>query len=175
VNPKKILLGFKGADRLEIDAEGNLVLHTSGGDIRQHKPIIYQKIDGVRHEIAGSYVRKGANRVGFQVATYDTSRPLVIDPVVLSTPPTSAGNSGESGAGIAVDADGNAYVTGYTNFSQLPDDDRALPADLRQRLVRLRDKFNPPAPPWSTPPCSGAAAVRPAGALPWTPMATLTS
>jgi len=45
-------------------------------------------------------------RVGFQVATYDTSRPLVIDPVVLSYSTYLGGNSGESGAGIAVDADG---------------------------------------------------------------------
>ena len=49
-DPKKIVLGFKGADKLEIDAQGELVLHTTGGDIRQHKPVIYQDIDGVRRE-----------------------------------------------------------------------------------------------------------------------------
>src|SRR5258706_10172304 len=48
-DPKKIVLGFKGADKLEIDVEGNLVLRTAGADLRQHKPIIYQQIDGVRH------------------------------------------------------------------------------------------------------------------------------
>src|SRR5256885_5909196 len=83
-DPEKIVLGFKGADKLEIDAQGELVLHTSGGHLRQHKPIIYQEIDGVRHEIAGGYVRKGANRVGFQLAAYDKAQPLIIDPVVLS-------------------------------------------------------------------------------------------
>src|SRR5216684_3685743 len=62
-DPKKIVLGFKGADKLQIDAKGELVLHAAGGDIRQHKPIIYQNIDGSRREIAGGYVRKGANRV----------------------------------------------------------------------------------------------------------------
>ncbi len=143
VNPKKIVLGFKGADRLDIDTEGNLVLHTSGGDIRQHKPIIYQKIDGVRHEIAGSYVRKGANRVGFQVATYDTSRPLVIDPVVLSYSTYLGGNSGESGLGIAVDADGNAYVTGSTGSPNFPTTAGAFQSTFVSNYYAFVTKFNP--------------------------------
>jgi hypothetical protein len=81
-DPKKIVLGFKGADKLKIDAGGDLLLHVAGSDIRQHKPVVYQDIDGVRHEIAGSYVRKGANRVGFKLAAYDASRSLIIDPVL---------------------------------------------------------------------------------------------
>ncbi|MGH8635587.1 MAG: hypothetical protein ACREUZ_00470 [Burkholderiales bacterium] len=57
-DPEKIVLGFKGAGKLEIDAQGDLVLHAAGGAIHQKKPVIYQEKDGVRHEIAGSYVRK---------------------------------------------------------------------------------------------------------------------
>jgi len=119
-DPKKIVLGFKGANKLEIDAQGELVLHASGGAIRQHKPIIYQNVDGVRREIAGGYVRKGANRVGFQLAVYDTTRPLVIDPIVLSYSTYLGGSSDDSGGGIAVDADGNAYVTGRTSSPNFP-------------------------------------------------------
>jgi len=83
-DPRKIVLGFKGADKLGIDAQGDLVLHAPGGDIRQHKPVIYQEIDGVRQEIAGGYVIKSGTRAGFQLAAYDSTRPLIIDPVVLS-------------------------------------------------------------------------------------------
>ena len=119
-DPKKIVLGFKGADKLEIDAQGELVLHAPGEDIRQHKPVIYQEIDGVRRDIAGGYVRKGANRVGFKVAAYDTTRPLVIDPVVLSYSTYLGGINGDSGSGIAVDANGNAYITGGTASSDFP-------------------------------------------------------
>jgi carbohydrate binding protein with CBM6 domain/beta-propeller repeat-containing protein len=111
-DPNKIVLGFKGADKIEIDAQGDLVLDAPGGAIRQHKPVIYQEIDGVRQEIAGSYVRKSANRVGFKVAAYDQSRPLIIDPVVLSYSTYLGGTGNDTGAGIAVDANGNAYVTG---------------------------------------------------------------
>ena len=134
-DPKKIVLGFKGADKLEIDAQGDLVLHAAGGDLRQHKPIMYQTIDGIRREIAGGYVRKGTERLGFQVAAYDTTQPLIIDPVVLSYSTYLGGNSGESGAGIAVDADGNVYVTGGTespNFREL-----RSPASLGARATSL--------------------------------------
>src|SRR5437762_11369184 len=47
-NPERIVLGFQGAERLEINAEGELVLHVAGGVIRQRVPVIYQEIDGVR-------------------------------------------------------------------------------------------------------------------------------
>ena len=68
VDPKKIVLAFKGADKVQIDSRGDLVVRAAGGDIRQHKPIVYQEIDGIRQDIAGGYVRKGAKRVGFEVA-----------------------------------------------------------------------------------------------------------
>src|SRR5256885_14264791 len=81
-DPKRIVLGFKGANKVEIDVQGNLVLHAAGGDIRQHKPIVYQEMGGVRTDIEGGYILKGAKQVGFKVAAYDTTRPLVIDPIV---------------------------------------------------------------------------------------------
>jgi hypothetical protein len=118
-DPKKIVLGFQGAERLEIDAQGELVLHAAGGAIHQRKPFIYQEIDGVRREIDGGYVLKGANRVGFQVAAYDSTRPLVIDPVLVYS--TFLGGSDfELGSGIAVGSGGNAYVTGCTASLDFP-------------------------------------------------------
>jgi beta-propeller repeat-containing protein len=118
-DPKKIVLDFKGADKLEIDAGGDLVLHASGGDIRQHRPVIYQSIEGIRRDVGGGYVRKGANRVAFKVAAYDTSRPLIVDPV-LSYSTYLGGSGGDQGAGIAVDSDGNAYITGRTTSADFP-------------------------------------------------------
>jgi hypothetical protein len=112
-DPKSIVLGFKGADKLEVDAQGDLVLHTAAGPIRQQKPFIYQEVNGVRREIAGGYALKNMHQVGFQVASYDPSRPLVIDPVLFYS--TYLGGSGnDQGLGIAVDSAGNAYVTGIT-------------------------------------------------------------
>src|SRR5438876_6210356 len=120
-DPKRIVLGFKGANKIEIDTQGELVLHAARGDVRLRKPVIYQEIDGVRQEIAGRYVRKGANRIGFKLAAYDATRPLVIDPV-LSYSTYLGGSQDDYGWGIAVDALGNAYATGIVsaNFPTTP-------------------------------------------------------
>ncbi len=128
-DPKKIVLGFRGMDKLEIDTQGDLVLHTAQGDIRQKKPVVYQEIDGVRHEIDGGYVRKSANRVGFKVAAYDRSQPLVIDPILAYStylggsreePFSVTGNGDDLGRGIAVDTAGNVYITGWTGSHHFP-------------------------------------------------------
>ena len=50
------------------------------------------------------------DHITFEVARYDKTRPLVIDPVLAYS--TYLGGSTRTGHGIAVDASGNAYVTG---------------------------------------------------------------
>ena len=118
-DPKRIRLSFQGADKLELDAQGDLVLHTAAGVIRQRKPVIYQEVEGRRREIAGGYVLKGARRVGFRFAAYNASIPLVIDPALFYST-YLGGSAADQGFGIAVDASGNAYVTGYTASTDFP-------------------------------------------------------
>ena len=142
-DPRKIVLAFRGTDKIEIDAQGELVLHAAGGDIRQRKPVIYQNIDGVRREIAGGYIRKGADRVGFQLATYDTNRPLIIDPVVLSYSSYLGGTNSDSSTGIAVDTNGNAYVTGGTASTDFPTTAGAFQSAVRGASDAFVTKLNP--------------------------------
>jgi hypothetical protein len=102
-----------------IDAERNLVLHTSGGDVVEHAPVVYQEVNGQRQTVAGRFVLGGNHQVGFQVGRYDHSKPLVIDPV-LSYSTFLGGKANDRGSAIAVDSSGNAYITGYTNSSNFP-------------------------------------------------------
>ena len=117
---KQIELDFKGAKKVEIErASGDLLLHTRLGVLREHQPKVYQEANGARQGIAGRYVMRGHGRIGFDVGDYDATRPLVIDPsLVYST--YLGGSADDGGSGIAVDASGNAYVTGSTLSTNFP-------------------------------------------------------
>jgi hypothetical protein len=118
-DPEAIALRFEGADRLAIDGQGDLVLGVAGSEVRQVRPFVYQEIDGNRRPVAGRYVLKGPDLVGFQVAAYDRDRALVLDPVLAYS--TYLGGTGyDEIRGIAVDASGNAYVTGTTRSVDFP-------------------------------------------------------
>ena len=62
---------------------------------------------------------KGTDRVGFDIGAYDASLPLVIDPV-LDYSTYLGGSDDDVGVGVAVDAAGHAYVTGYTLSANFP-------------------------------------------------------
>ena len=118
-DPHLVTLAFDGARDVHIDARGDLVLSVEGGEVRQHKPVVYQESAGVRQEVAGGYVMKGKRHVGFRVATYDPSRPLIIDPV-LAYSTYLGGSDTDRGNSIAVDSAGSAYVTGDTASIDFP-------------------------------------------------------
>ena len=110
-NPRRIRLSFAGARSMSIDAAGDLVLQTGGGEVRQRRPVIYQEINGRRQAVAGRFVLRGRREVGFRVGHYDRSRPLVIDPI-LSYSTYLGDNNFYEAYDVAVDSSGHAYVTG---------------------------------------------------------------
>jgi hypothetical protein len=123
-DPQNIQLSIEGIERIEITDHGDLVLHTVNGPIVQHKPVIYQEVNGMRQEVDGGYVRTGRQQIGFQVGAYDPSRPVIIDPVLSLSYATYLGGTGQDlTTGIAVDAAGNAYVTGLTESLNFPTKD----------------------------------------------------
>jgi hypothetical protein len=118
-DPGAITLSVEGTQGMSLDGQGNLVLHTAGGDVLEHAPVLYQEMDGVRQAVSGRFVLEGQNQVGFQVQAYDPSRPLVIDPV-LSYSTYLGGSVNDWGQAIAVDGSGAAYVTGFTESTNFP-------------------------------------------------------
>jgi Beta-propeller repeat len=119
VDPDRIRLSYSGADELRIDSSGALVMRAGGAQIRQAPPVVYQWVNGVKREVQGRYVLHGASQVGFALATYDRSIPLVIDPVVTYS--TYLGGSGDDEPiWSAIDRAGNFYVTGITFSPDFP-------------------------------------------------------
>jgi hypothetical protein len=68
---------------LRIAANGDLVVKTDGGEVRFQKPVVYQEQFATRHSLDGRYVLRGKHGIGFEVAAYDHSKPLIIDPTLI--------------------------------------------------------------------------------------------
>lgn len=112
-DPDAIRLAFEGASA-RVGDDGDLVLRAGGEEVRHRRPRVYQ--DGA--EIAASFaMERGEVRIA--IADYDRSKPLTVDPVVVFS--TYLGGAREDAIRrIAVDALGNAYVTGSTTSANFP-------------------------------------------------------
>jgi photosystem II stability/assembly factor-like uncharacterized protein len=118
-DPGAIKMSFTGIRSLRLNSDGDLILRTTGGEICMQKPAVYQMEGGTRKKVVGRYVVRHRRQVAFRVGRYDRTRTLVIDPV-LSYSSLMGGNANEDGRGIAIDAAGNAYVTGQTSSANFP-------------------------------------------------------
>jgi hypothetical protein len=115
----RIALAFQGVDRIGVNPEGDLVFQVASRVVRQKKPLIYQNVDGARKVVSGKYLVKGDLEFGFELGAYDPSIPLIIDPILVYSTYVG-GNGADFGLGIAVDASGNAYITGSTFSESFP-------------------------------------------------------
>ena len=122
-DPASIRLRFSGATPV-IDGSGDLVLalatHDGQNDIRFHKPVLYQQVEGIRRPVNGKFTVAANHDVGFQVGAYDHSRELVIDPELVYS--SYLGGSSQQSViyGMAINAAGQMYVTGVTNALDYP-------------------------------------------------------
>jgi hypothetical protein len=127
-DPSAIAMRFDGVESMRVDDAGNLHLATAAGDLIERAPIAYQMIGGQREDVSASFVLRADGTVGFVVGAHDASVALVIDPVLEfatylggSDPFSSPNFQGpDTGSAVAVDAQGNSYVTGYTYSADFP-------------------------------------------------------
>src|SRR6266404_789984 len=122
-------IAFKidGADQLEVDAQGDLLAHMNGTKVSWHRPFAYQETETGRKEIPAHFTHKNNRRVGFEVATYDRTKPLIIDPALVYA--TYLGGTGDeftfnsfapNGLKVAIDTNGNVFVAGQTLSRNFP-------------------------------------------------------
>ena len=139
-DPRAVSLEFEGADKVELDAAGDLVLTLGRGVVRQPKPFIYQEVAGARQPVEGGYKLDADGRVRFALGEYDARLPLVIDPVIVYST-YLGGSSNEFMEGVAIDSAGSAYLAGFTASTDYPTANALQPGNLNGDIVIT--KLNP--------------------------------
>ncbi|MDA8306865.1 MAG: SBBP repeat-containing protein [Deltaproteobacteria bacterium] len=140
-NPSKVKFQYSGARDVRVTATGDLSIELNDGRLVFKKPGVYQELNGRRVFRQGKFeVRQDKPATGvfntsdktastgaklrtftcsFEVGAYDRKIPLVIDPqLVYST--YLGGNGDDEVYGLAVDGNGNAYLTGMTTSTDFP-------------------------------------------------------
>ncbi len=82
-NPSEIVLDMSDADSLYLVNQQEIAFVVDGEQFRLSVPAIYQEYQGDRELIDGAIVDLGNHQIGFHIGDYDTSRDLVIDPLVV--------------------------------------------------------------------------------------------
>ena len=113
-NPDAIRLNFKGDVKVSLTPAGDLALDSNDSQILQKAPVIYQD----KRPIKGRYTLLAHNQVGFRLARYDRTRPLVIDPILVYC--TYMGSSGaDRVTAMKMGPKGQLYITGSTNTGEM--------------------------------------------------------
>lgn len=131
-NPANIQLNYTGASSFNLDGNTNALTINSGiGSITYDRPTVYQlSATNTIIPITGwtaDWVQNAANnKYKFNIATYDSTKTLVIEvdqgnmlePMHINTPEWSmyfGGNGYDEGTDVTIDTDGNSYFCGFTN------------------------------------------------------------
>lgn len=115
---EQVALRILGAQNYSLSDAGNLLCTTKDDQtLIMQKPVSYQMVHGEKQLVDSKYVLLAANEgecvFGFSLGAYDKTLPLVIDPVISYS--SYVGGVGSASChGVAVDPEGNAYITGWT-------------------------------------------------------------
>ena len=118
-DPGQIRFEVQGATAVETTDAGGLRIETPEGVLEDAPPVAWQEIDGTRRSVEMAFTLageagQGRHEFGFRVGSYDRTKPVILDPAVLVYCGYLGGSGHDIGYDIAVDAQGNAYVTGST-------------------------------------------------------------
>jgi hypothetical protein len=136
-----IRLAYAGADGLSLDRSGALRIGTSLGALRDAPPHSFQRLDGHRVPVDSHYALAGGS-YGFVLGHHDRSRPLVIDPS-LSYSTYLGGGGLDTGNSIAVNSQGDVYISGITVSADFPTTAGAFDTNANGSSDAFVTKFDP--------------------------------
>jgi len=114
----QLVMKFEGQDEVTVTDEGELLIKTSIGEIKHNKIFAYQEVNNEKIEIECSFFESKTNQFNFELGEYDTSKPIIIDPLIWST--FIGGGADEFSNSIELDYNDNVIITGFTKSSDFP-------------------------------------------------------
>jgi len=117
--PQDVKIKLNGAKTLIINEAGEIEIETKHGIVAFSKPVAFQENDGKKEYISVEYKVKG-NEYGFIVGNYNSEKTLIIDPLLASTFLGGSSTDDDYEPSIALDHNGNVYLSGYTYSTDFP-------------------------------------------------------
>ena len=110
-----IRLKYRAETELQKDGFLKIKLPTDRGWLIESKPVAWQEIGNKRIPVEVAFKIED-EQLGFRVAEYDRNRDLIIDPTYQWHTFYGSGTyPGDYGDGIALDGNGNVYITGHSD------------------------------------------------------------
>jgi gliding motility-associated-like protein len=109
-NYKQIQLEYKGAEKIVINKNGELIITTPLGNIIEQAPLVTQN----GKTLKAKWLLKN-NIVSYSITNLNPSQSFIIDPVVRTWGTYYGGNGDTYGASCATDINGNVFLSGSTD------------------------------------------------------------
>lgn len=109
-DPSLIQLKYNGDPHMSLQADGSIILSTALGFVQEGKPFSFQQDE--KNEIQSAY-QIDKNLVSFQVANYDKTQQLVIDPTLMWAT-YYGGPNVEDVAKVSIDKQKRPIIAGNT-------------------------------------------------------------